>query len=763
MAGNGKKDVPRATKSQVAAVRRTAKEASQELDREQEESVMGLAEALNEIGEGESFAQLDARVSFMERQVERLQARRDETDRGFQGELSVMRARIEDALEAVGGTAAEQKELGAALERRLTALVSESESGTSDLIETLRRDIVSQVEGATSRLSKAEARLRGETKALSGEVQEQVRAISESVAESQQEIQAVAETLTEQVDAAADEIEQKLSQIAAGVQEQTSATITQHDEEQQVRLAEHSARMQDTAKELRHSIDAIATEAEQLQMRVDQSLLETTNRVDEAIARLAEESSVITSRSDSLAQAISERVTELEVSLQEKSTAAELSLDEKFSQIAQALEEKKSADSEALRTSLDQDLQEQKTDMEGRLGELRAEIRLASQRTKEHVERSIEGAEEATKALHQEVLVKLQDAQERAGNSIIRLEQSVGQHEKRLSAGETEWANETNGLNQELSDLKIRVEELVGRVASYEARTATERGSSQVAVEALVARLDVIERRVREAVEETSAKNATRLEMLSSQVDRMKASEGEAQEHSAGLEYLSKRVGEIAEKLDEALTKVNALGKYVTKRAGLVEGKDTLVMPADVLEKVKEIESKLAGSAEDRASDERLGAMERKVGELIKVVRAIADQPQKLEQRMAALEGAGIPSEIAARLDRLDQAVTNQGPSPEILERLDRLDKAIARPTAPPEVLERLDRAEKAIAQPRVAATSQPSPDLEARIDSLERVISSLSSTISNRQAQLIARMDQIEQAPAPSPNILPQRKKGRW
>src|SRR5919198_1309311 len=85
----------------LRAVRLHAERTARELDRERNDSVLHLAQALGGIDRDERTAQFEARLGFLERQVERLVGRRDEVDRAIYGELNMMRTRVAEALSAV--------------------------------------------------------------------------------------------------------------------------------------------------------------------------------------------------------------------------------------------------------------------------------------------------------------------------------------------------------------------------------------------------------------------------------------------------------------------------------------------------------------------------------------------------------------------------------------------------------------------------------------------------------------------------------------
>lgn len=86
-------------------LRRTAVQAGRDLDDEQEDSVVSIARVLDEINEVENRTDLQARMLLLEEQVERLGARRDYLDQSLQSQLSVMKATLDGALEAIASLA----------------------------------------------------------------------------------------------------------------------------------------------------------------------------------------------------------------------------------------------------------------------------------------------------------------------------------------------------------------------------------------------------------------------------------------------------------------------------------------------------------------------------------------------------------------------------------------------------------------------------------------------------------------------------------
>jgi hypothetical protein len=151
------KRASKASKSELDWVRTRAKKAEKELDREQTNSVVTIARALEDIADTEARAELDTRLAMVEEQLERLLERRDEVDQATQAELAVMRARIEDALDAIGAASESQRLTWAAMEERLPPPSSTHralESAVDDLEQRARksgRQILDDVEATLER------------------------------------------------------------------------------------------------------------------------------------------------------------------------------------------------------------------------------------------------------------------------------------------------------------------------------------------------------------------------------------------------------------------------------------------------------------------------------------------------------------------------------------------------------------------------------------------------------------------------------------
>ena len=130
----------------VRAVRRHAERAARELDRERHDSVLHLAQALGGIDRDEMTAQFEARLGFLEHQVERLVGRRDEVDRAIHGELKMMRSRVGEALSAVEAASEADRQAREALEARIRSALEESERRSEEAARALRETLLTSWE-----------------------------------------------------------------------------------------------------------------------------------------------------------------------------------------------------------------------------------------------------------------------------------------------------------------------------------------------------------------------------------------------------------------------------------------------------------------------------------------------------------------------------------------------------------------------------------------------------------------------------------------
>lgn len=642
------KKLPKATKAQMDAVKRSAQEAGEVLDREQEDSVMNLAQALDEINEGEALAHLDTRLSFIERQVERLTARREETDRGFQGELAIMRARIEDTLDAVGSTAAEQRDAWISLEKRVSGLVADQEGRSTEVMDALRADLVALVQKSTTNLEKTEARVRGEARALEGNLEERLRSVLEGLGDNRSLVEESLAGLEVRLKAAAE------AQEAWSVQLSEAALAKVAEARVEVETA--SARLSEQAKELDIQVgDRMAQLGKDLEARIE--------TISGAMGSLRASNSELRAQIEGYASTLQERL-----------------------------------DSERRET-------------DARISESQADLRLETHQLNNKLDDAFAKMTDLFELAQKDLIGKIRGSEEKSAGAAIHLESLIKQIRRQMVSDEQEFSAALTAMADEFSTARIRLEELSGKVASTEARRSTERGSADVALESISSRVELLETRLREIVEEVVAKHATRIEVLSSQVANITDTEVQAEERTGAVEYLSRKFAELAERVDEVATRTNLLVRGASRGA-------PGVLPAN------EISTK---------NDERL---------------------KVLETRMAALASAPKPDALPAIFT----------------QRLESLEKALSgMASAEAQGAEGL---EARLASLETALSAQPKPrpepvssDVTGRVDALERTITNIPQTLGARQAEILARLEELEKkSPGqPGQTILPDKRKRRW
>lgn len=633
----------------MEAVKKSAQEAGEVLDREQEDSVMNLAQALDEINEGEALAHLDTRLSFIERQVERLTARRDEADRGFQGELAIMRARIEDTLEAVGSTAEEQRDSWISLEKRVSALVADQDSRSTEVFDSLRADLVALVQEATKKLEKTEARVRGEAKALEGNLEERVRSVLEGLGDNR------------------NLVEESLAELDTRLKE---AAETQE------------------ARSLEISEAALA-------------------KVAEAEAEVVAASSRLSDQAKALDSQVADRVEQLSRDLQSKIETLAGSLGS-----LRATNSELKAQIEGYASTLQEQLDSERRETDARISESQADLRLETHQLNNRLDEVVQKMTDVLELAQKDFIEKIRASEEKAAGAAIHLESLISQVRRQTALDEKEFSNSLSSMAEEFSTARIRLEELAGRVASAEARRSTERGSSDVALESISSRMELVEARLREIVEEVVAKHATRIEVLTSQVANITDTEIQAEERTGAVEYLSRRFAELTERVDEVATRTNMLVRNASKGSAGAMPADEMSTKTD--ERLKVLETRLAALA-SAPKQEALPAIY--IQRLESLERTLSG--------MASADAQGVEG-LQARLASLEEVITHQS-------------------------------------KPRPEAVAS---DVTGRVDALERTITNIPQTLGARQAEILARLEELEKKTPgqPGQTILPdKRNKRRW
>lgn len=167
---------------------------------------------LAEIGAEETVARLEARVEGLEQDLERAGTRAREGERARQGELQLMRARVEDALALVHDTMDEQRSAWTRFEDRFGGLVAAAEEHSRSFVSELREELSPRVERALLRTDEASAELRGEIAGVADELEQRGGMLSSTLAALREELDRATGDLAERLDR---EVEARAAALAA--------------------------------------------------------------------------------------------------------------------------------------------------------------------------------------------------------------------------------------------------------------------------------------------------------------------------------------------------------------------------------------------------------------------------------------------------------------------------------------------------------------------------------------------------------------------
>lgn len=209
----------RGSRQQMEAVRQTAERVDLQLAQEQEDSDAHVARALAQITDSEGNAHLDGRLTFVERQIERLGSRRDEADRVINSELAVMRVRLENTLSAFAAATQEHREAMAVSERRLQLLAAEADRSARMMVDSLRGELTVGVEEAGRVAERMEARIAGEQRMFADEAARRAAVLAGSITAGRQALEA-------RLEAALAEVDDRMAAAVAQVDAHVEAVLT---------------------------------------------------------------------------------------------------------------------------------------------------------------------------------------------------------------------------------------------------------------------------------------------------------------------------------------------------------------------------------------------------------------------------------------------------------------------------------------------------------------------------------------------------------
>lgn len=257
---------------------------------------------LAEIEASEEMATLESRVAEVEQELERASARAEDAERARRGELQVMRARIEDALELVRTTTDEQRDAWTQLERRLAEVVHEADSATGRLVEGLREDLTPKVARADLRTEELAADLRGELEAASEDVGRQLDAIRRELDAAAGELRAAQNLRSQQSTELVSSMDDRLSELAEALERERALRdeavhsvrtrlddLTNRVEDVDQRAVSQSSRHLAELGHLHRSVEETGGRVEVLAQRVSSAVEDVAGELATRVASLAAE------------------------------------------------------------------------------------------------------------------------------------------------------------------------------------------------------------------------------------------------------------------------------------------------------------------------------------------------------------------------------------------------------------------------------------------------------------------------------------------
>jgi hypothetical protein len=269
----------RSQRSTLEWVKSRAASADRQLEAEERKSVLSIARTLEEINDVQARAHLEMRIATLEDQVERLMDRRDERDQAVHAELSVMRTRIEDALEAIGAAMDGQRAAWLAVERRTGPEVPPrrnlaSSGGQTELLEDAvgilaarakrgRRQVEESVEESIRRWQR-------EVEGTYAKLQERVGESLQAQLETQDAVLNVlktkGESLFDTADQVAQEIQARFEELTGQLETQSAELADRH---QRIQAELHQAERAGAARSAGDKAETDAARRAQAGMRAE--------------------------------------------------------------------------------------------------------------------------------------------------------------------------------------------------------------------------------------------------------------------------------------------------------------------------------------------------------------------------------------------------------------------------------------------------------------------------------------------------------------
>jgi len=132
-----------------------------------------------------ALSNLEARIDSMEIDLARATGTREDDARRIAGEMAVMKARVEDALNAFASTADELRDMARGVEKKLAAVTGEARA---DENAALREELKARVDGVTAGVGDV-------LESMASDVRARIEALSNQMKEIQEAMTAVAVTV----------------------------------------------------------------------------------------------------------------------------------------------------------------------------------------------------------------------------------------------------------------------------------------------------------------------------------------------------------------------------------------------------------------------------------------------------------------------------------------------------------------------------------------------------------------------------------------
>jgi predicted nucleic acid-binding Zn-ribbon protein len=263
-------------------------------------------EVIGQLEVANSLSQLEARLESIESDIARVAANREEDQRHVSGEMGVMRARVEDALNAVTDTAQDLRDAWVSIDEKITNLVDGRVGDQQRTLEALRAQFTSGLEATRMAIEAAEARLHGEVEALSGTNIEQVRGISDLV-----------EQARVRIDEAVAGVEGRVSEVVAGASTTTNgsfdAEIAQLSAQLRDELITREKLFEERIAEVADSVSGVATSFDMLMSKLagtEARAMGSKAGTDASVAVLTQQVRSLEARIGDLAETVATSTTE---------------------------------------------------------------------------------------------------------------------------------------------------------------------------------------------------------------------------------------------------------------------------------------------------------------------------------------------------------------------------------------------------------------------------------------------------------------------